>query len=95
MSDSKRREIINLLKNGKMTAGDIIAMCVTLAVSLILPVVVLIVYGVKSKGEGVWSAWFLGAAGFFVMQIVIRIPILSLLTSNKGVIDFVGNHYVL
>lgn len=68
---------------------------ITLFVSLILPVLALIVYGVKKKGKGIWSAWILGAAGFFVMQFLIRIPVLNMLSVQPGFVQFVGEHYVL
>lgn len=75
--------------------STIVAACVTLFVSLLLPIIIYIVYGVKNKGKGVWTAWLLGAAGFFVTQIVIRVPILQLLSLNNAYLTFVQNHYVL
>lgn len=60
----------------------ITAVCITLFVSLILPIIVYIIYGVTHKGKGVWTAWLLGAAGFFVLQILIRMPLLSLLSNT-------------
>lgn len=75
--------------------STIAAACVTLFVSLLLPIIVYIVYGAVNKGKGVWTAWLLGAAGFFVMQIIIRIPILQLLSLNSGFLAFAQNQYVL
>lgn len=74
---------------------SIFFMCITLVISLILPIVVLIIYAVANKGKKVVSAWFLGAAGFFVMQVILRLPILSVVSLLPGYADFVGNHYVL
>lgn len=74
-------------------AGTIAAVCVTLCICLILPLIIYIVYGVKKKGKGVWSAWLLGAAGFFVMQIIIRVPVLNILSLNEGFLSFAQNHY--
>ncbi len=74
--------------------STITAVLVTLFISLILPVVLLIVYGVKNKKKGVWSAWFLGAAGFFVFQILIRLPILNVAALLPGYVEFAKNHYV-
>lgn len=74
--------------------STIVAVCVTLFVSLFLPIIFYIVYGVKNKGKGVWTAWLLGAAGFFVTQIIIRVPILQLFSLNSGFLAFVENHYV-
>ena len=61
---------------GTVSGGSIAAMCVTLVIALVLPVVILIVYAIKNRKQGVVGAWFLGAAGFFVTQMVIRTPIL-------------------
>ncbi len=73
----------------------IVTVCVTLCISLLLPVAALIVYGVKNKGKGVWTAWLLGAAGFVVMQLVIRMPILSFLSLMPAFVEFSTSHYVL
>lgn len=78
-----------------VSVGTIIAIFVTLCVSAALPIGVLIWYGVRNKGKGVWTAWLLGAAGFFVMQIVIRLPILNILSLNEGFKQFAENNYVL
>ena len=75
--------------------STIIAVCVTLFISLVLPIVVYIMYGVKNKGKGVWTAWLLGAAGFFVFQMIIRVPILNLLSLNAGFVAFLQEHYIL
>ena len=58
-------------------SATIITVSITLFICLALPVIVYLVYGVKNKGKGVWTAWLLGAAGFFVFQILLRSPILS------------------
>jgi len=78
-----------------ISTSTIIACVVTLLISLILPVVILIFYGIKNKGKGIWSAWLLGAAGFFVMQIIIRMSFLSLLSMQDGFMKFVSENYVL
>lgn len=75
--------------------SSIAAMCVTLFISLILPVIALIVYAVKNKKQGVVGAWFLGAAGFFVTQIIIRVPILSVLSLMPEFVAFAENYYVV
>ena len=72
--------------------ANFLAVLVTLFVSLILPVILLIVYAVKNKGKGIWSAWFLGAAGFFVSQILIRVPILSVLQTQEWFLTFAQEH---
>lgn len=78
-----------------VSKSTIIAVIVTFFISMILPIVAWIVYGVKNKGKGAFTAWLIGAAGFFVMQMVIRVPILNTLALNEGFQLFVVNHYVL
>lgn len=78
-----------------ISLATILAVCVTLFISLILPLIVYIVYGIRNKGKGVWTAWLLGAAGFFVFQIIIRTPILSILSMNESFLAFSQKHYVL
>lgn len=78
-----------------ISTSKIIALLISLCASVVLPIVVLIVYGVKNKGKGVWSAWFLGAAGFFLLQMVIRTPIIKLVSANPGVTEFAAGHFVL
>lgn len=72
--------------------ATMIACIVTLFISLVLPVLCLVVYGIRSGKQGVWSAWLLGAAGFFVMQILIRSPILGVLAANTGFMAFSQRH---
>lgn len=79
-----------------MVSGtSILFMVITLVISLILPVALLIIYAVANKGRGTVSAWFLGAAGFFVMQVIIRLPILNILSILPGFQSFVENNYVV
>lgn len=72
--------------------STILACIFTLMVSLVLPVVILIVFAAKNKKQGIVSAWLLGAAGFFVTQILIRLPILTALQSQSWFIAFSQNH---
>ncbi len=78
-----------------VNVSTIIAVCVTLFISLVLPVIAYIMYGVKNKAKGVWTAWLLGAAGFFVMQYLIRTPIIALLPAIPGFMEFVEEYYVV
>lgn len=78
-----------------VSAATIVTVLITLFVTLILPVIVYLIYGVKNKGRGVWTAWLLGAAGFFVFQIIIRTPILSVLSLLPGFANFVADNYIL
>lgn len=79
-----------------MVSGvSIFAMVVTLVVTLVVPIVVWIVYTVKNKEKKVGGAVLLGAAGFFVMQIVIRLSIISMLSLSPSYMRFAAEHYVL
>ena len=78
-----------------VSLASIIAMFITLAICMFVPIIALIVYAVKNKGKGVWIAWLLGAAGFFVMQIIIRMTILSILQMQSGFVEWVNNNYIL
>lgn len=76
----------------------IIAVSLTLFITLVLPIIIYIVYGIVSKDKSVWIAWLAGAAGFFVTQIIIRMPIMSGIQLNLGYeayMSFVSNHYIL
>lgn len=76
-------------------SSTFIACFITLFLSLVLPILVLIVMGIKNKGKGIWSAWFLGAAGFFISQIVIRLPLLNILSGMASFQNFAREHYFL
>ena len=78
-----------------VSTGAMIGIIVTLIVTLIGPIVAAIVYSVKNKGKGVWKAWLLGAAGFFVLQVLIRIPVLSVLGAFPWFQSFAENHYLV
>ena len=73
----------------------IIACCVTLGICLILPIGGLIFCAQKHKGEGIVSAWMVGALGFFVPQVLIRLPILTVLSANAGFLNWTQKHLLL
>ena len=72
----------------------IVSIIVTLFVSFILPLAFLVGYALRHKRQGIWSAWLLGALGFFVPQILIRLPILTGLSQSAGFAAFAQNHPV-
>ena len=78
-----------------VSTGAIIGIIVTLIVTLVGPLVAVIVYSVKNKGKGVWKAWLLGAAGFFVLQMLIRVPVLSVFGMFPWFQNFAENHYLV
>ena len=73
----------------------VVFILITLAISLILPLAFLMVYALRHKKQGIWSAWLLGALGFFVPQMLIRVPILNTLSTNAGFLAFAQTHPLL
>ena len=71
--------------------STLLACIVTLCVCLFLPVVLLILFAAKYKKEKILPAWLLGAAGFFVTQMLIRIPILTVLQTQPWFTAFASN----
>lgn len=74
--------------------GSLSVVCIlfTFFVSLILPLAFLVYYALRHKKQGIWSAWLVGALGFFVPQILIRFPILTALSRMEGFITFAQTH---
>lgn len=75
--------------------STIVAVIMTLFITLPLPLIIYIIYGVKSKDKIVWAAWLAGAAGFFVTQVIVRMPILSVFNALPSFMTFVNEHYIL
>ena len=71
-----------------VSTATILACLLTLLISLALPPLVLILFARKHKGEKIISAWMLGAAGFFVTQMLIRIPVLTVLQTKSWFTEF-------
>lgn len=70
----------------------LIGCIVSLLVSLFLPIILIVIFACKNKNSKVGSAWLLGAAGFFVTQILIRVPILTVLQTQPWFLDFSENN---
>lgn len=83
------------MENSAVSNATIICICITLAITLIGPIAAYIIYGIKNKGKGVWTAGLMGAAGFFVPQVIIRLPILNALAASKSAVSFAENNYFL
>lgn len=63
-----------------MIPNTTIVFCIiTLFVSLILPLILLLVFALRNRKQGIVSAWIIGALGFFIPQMLIRLPILTLM----------------
>ena len=78
-----------------ISSMTLIACFITLFVSLLLPIIAISVYSYKNKGGKVISAWVLGAAGFVVTQLLIRLPILTALQSQPWFASFSENNSFL
>ena len=75
-----------------MSKLSIVCIIFTFIVSLILPLAFLVFYALRHKKQGIWSAWLVGALGFFVPQILIRFPILTALSRTDGFVTFAQTH---
>ncbi len=75
--------------------STLLSVVLTAFVSLVLPVLLLVIFAVKYRKQGILSAWLLGAAGFFVTQILIRSPILSVISGQAWFIRFSQEHLFL
>ena len=75
-----------------VSVSTILCICVSMLIALVLPVAILLLYARKNRKQGIVSAWLLGAAGFFVTQILIRVPILTLLQMNSSFMAFAQSH---
>lgn len=75
--------------------ASFITCSITLFVSLILPVLILILFAGKHRKQGIVSAWLLGAAGFLVTQLLIRVPILNFLSTQSWFLTFSQTHLFL
>lgn len=74
---------------------SLFACVVTLLISLVLPIVILLVFALKNKKQGIISAWLLGACGFVIPQLLIRLPILTLLQGQSWFAAFAQNNVFL
>lgn len=68
---------------------------VSLCISLFLPMALLAAFAARNRKQGIVSAWLLGAAGFFVTQILIRVPILTALQGQEWFSAFAQKHLFL
>ena len=85
----------NEIITGTVSNSVIVTMCITLFIAMVLPIILLAVYALKNRKQGIVKAWFLGAAGFFVTQMIIRAPLLSIFSVIPGFMTFVENHYLI
>ncbi len=76
-----------------VSLGSFAAMGATLLLTLVLPIIIAIIVSVKHKGMA--SAIIVGALGFYVPQMVIRIPILQLLGTTPQFLQFASENTAL
>lgn len=60
--------------------SNILACYATLFISFFLPMLAIFILYLRHRKEGLLSGWVLGALGFFVPQMVLRTPLLGLLS---------------
>ena len=75
-----------------ISSMTLVGCIVSLFISLLLPVIAISVYSYQNKGGKMVSAWALGAVGFVVSQLLLRVPILSALQGMPWFTDFSENH---
>lgn len=68
-----------------------IACGISLFVAMGIPLIAISLLGIKNRRMGIWSAWILGALGFVVTQILIRVPIITVLQSQSFFLAFSQN----
>lgn len=78
-----------------VSTATLISCVIAMLICLLLPPAIGLVYAAKNKGKKIISAWLLGAAGFFVTQMVIRVPILTVLQTTPAFQAFAANHLFL
>lgn len=78
-----------------VSTATIIGIVITLFVTLILPLIVAILFLIWGRGKGVWKGLLLGSAGFVLLQLIIRLPILNILSSFSWFVQFAKNYFIL
>ena len=74
---------------------SIVAMCITLLLTLVMPLLLYVIYGLLKNKDAIWIAGALGAAGFAILQLDIRIPLLNKLAVVPSFMEWVSQHYIL
>lgn len=78
-----------------ISSATLVTCFFTLFVSLLLPIIAISVLSYRNKGGKMVSAWLLGAAGFIVTQLLIRVPILTAMQNQPWFVNFSENHLFL
>ena len=76
-----------------MISNTTIVTClITFILCTLVPPTISLIFARNNKGSKIVSAWLLGAAGFFVTQFLIRVPILTALQFQPWFVSFSQNH---
>ena len=68
-----------------LSQSAIAGMWFTLFVCFMVPILAITVLALRNRKKGVLGAWFMGMLGFFIAQIMLRIPVLNYM-SDIGVL---------
>lgn len=74
---------------------SVICILIELLTLIIVPISIALFYCLFNRRKGVWKAWLLGMAGFLVFHIMIRVPIMGVITNSAGFLVFERDHYIL
>ncbi|MEG0693920.1 MAG: hypothetical protein RR444_12670, partial [Oscillospiraceae bacterium] len=64
----------------------VVSFCIALLLTTVVPLVLLLVLGLKKKLSVI--PMLVGASAFFVSQMILRLPIMSILSTQKWYQDF-------
>ena len=74
---------------------SIFAISVGILISFGIPLGVLVYLIVKYKGENAIYPFVFGCLGFFIFQVIIRIPLVGMFNLSPGASEFISNQYVM
>ncbi len=75
--------------------GPVLCLMIELLTVLIVPIVAALIYCIANSRKGVWKAYFWGVAGFLLFHVIIRVPIMGMVTNSIGFGIFEDRHYNL
>lgn len=78
-----------------ISTASIIFCAIATVLTIVLPLAGILLYTRKHLGEKMLLYWLLGATGFFITQIVIRVPLLTVLQTQPWFIRLQTNHLAL
>lgn len=75
-----------------ISAASMICCGVAMVLTMLIPAIAIFLYHRQHRKEKIFRYWLLGAAGFFVTQIVIRVPLLTMLQTQSWFIRLQNEH---